>query len=130
MWLLTDHKYYVALNHIRNLFTLPFEQNRVSIRHSPLDINQELFTLLYESLSTARRTLLSENFTFGLAGAARLLHLHLHHTHVYVLNHLTFAFTCGTCFEITTFGPTTFALATIDVPLDSKLALSSFVQLF
>jgi hypothetical protein len=46
VWLLADHKYNISLYHIRYLLTLSFEQNCVSIRHSPLHIHQELFTLL------------------------------------------------------------------------------------
>ena len=46
VWLLADHKNYVSLYHIRDLFALPFEQNCFSIRHSPLYVNQKLFALL------------------------------------------------------------------------------------
>ena len=129
VWLLADHKYNISLYHIRDLFALPFKQYSFPICHSPLYVDQKLFSFLDKTLSTARRTLLRENFSFGLAGATGLLHLHLHHTHVYVLNDLTFSLTCGTGFEISTFSSTAFALATINISLNSELALSTHVQL-
>jgi hypothetical protein len=39
MWLLAYHKYDVALDHIRYLLTLSFEQNSFSIRHTPFNIH-------------------------------------------------------------------------------------------
>lgn len=88
MWRLADHENYIALDHIRSLLALSLKHNLLVVFHPPFNLHPEGLTLLDQTLTFAARTLLSENFTFALTSIARLLHLHLHHAHVNVLDHL------------------------------------------
>lgn len=128
MGLLINNKDDVSLNHIRNLFALPLEQNCVSIRHSLLNVHQKCLSLLHQTLPLTRWTLLSKNLSLRLTSTTWLLHLHLHHPHINVLNYLTFPFTSGARFKISAFSSTALAFTAVYFSINGKLALGPRVK--
>ena len=130
MRLLVNHKDYISLNHIWNLFALPFKHYCFSVRHALFNIHHKSLPLLHETLTSTRGTLLRKDLSFGLASTAGLLHLHLHHPHIDVLHYLTFALTGGTCFEVAALGTTSFALTAVHISIYGKLAVSACVKFF
>jgi hypothetical protein len=91
------------LDHIEHLFALSFKFDDISIAHTSLDFDNELFAILNQSLSLAVLAILFVNFAFALACLTWLLHLHLHEAHLDVLNSHTLTITLCAYFLLTAF---------------------------
>jgi hypothetical protein len=126
---LLDYKSDVTLNHVWPLLALPLKDHCVAGLHAPLHVHMEGLGFRDHPTPAAAGTLLSEYFSLALAGAAWLLHLHLHHAHVDFLGDLAGALAGGTGLEVAPLGPAALALGTVDVALHRKLGVGPHVQL-
>ena len=126
---LLDYKSDVALNHVWPLLALPLKDDRVAGLHAPLHVYVEGLGFGDHPTPAAAGALLCEYFSLALAGAAWLLHLHLHHAHVDFLDDLAGALAGGTGLEVAPLCPAALALGTVDVALHRKLGVGPYVQL-
>lgn len=116
MSFLLNHESDVSLDLIWYLFALPLKHNGVPALHSTFYVHRKGFTFAYNFVASTLRTSSRKNFAFPLALVARLLHLHLHHAHIYCANNRAFALATGTRFEVTALGAGAFARFTVYVP--------------
>jgi hypothetical protein len=116
MLFLFNYKSNITLNHIWTLFALSLKMNLLVRSHTTLYFNFKYFLLLYHSLTMTCWTLFCKDLAFSFTSVARLLHLHLHHTHIYILNYLTLPLTSWTCFKVSTISTRPFAFRTINIP--------------
>lgn len=84
--LLSDYKLQVSPRHVWHLFAFLLKQNVFASSHSffNLDFNQLL--LVHQTFTPTLGTLGYSSGSFTLARRARVLHLHLHHSHIYELS--------------------------------------------
>ena len=108
----------ITLDHIRLLFSILLKYNLIAILHSSFNFNSEFFTLLYKSFSSARLTVHCIYSTLASTLLARLLHLHLHDTHVYSLHGDASTFAGWALFSFTSFRSRALALAAVDVSIN------------
>ena len=115
------------MEHVGYLLTNAFVHNLLTVSHALRDVNIENLWLLNNFLSFAQVAVLLIDSTFALALITRLLHLHLHESHILDHFDLTSSFTLSTILRLSAFSATALAFAAVDVPLDRELFLSSIV---
>ena len=118
MFFLYELEYDIALNHVDHLLALPFELDCIAMRHASFNLNYELLAFMHKSLALAMRAVLCIDPAFSLAVTTRLLHLHLHKAHVYVLDGHALSLAFRTDLFLTSFGTGAFALVAVDVSID------------
>ena len=111
-------KHNVRLDHVKHLFSLSFELDLVSSRHAGHDFDDKLSALLHDSLALAVLAVLFVNPSLALAVAARLLHLHLHESHLDVLHSHALPVALRTHLLLAAFCAGAFALLAVHIPVD------------
>lgn len=101
--LLAQLEHDIGLKHIKHLFTLSFEFYGVTSSHTAFNLNDELLAVLDKPLSLAVLAVLFVDLSLALAMPTRLLHLHLHEAHLYVLDGHPLAIALGTHLLLTAF---------------------------
>ena len=118
MLILFNHEDDVALNHVGNLLSFLFEYDLITIFHAFLDFHSELFTFCYYSFSSTYPAVFCISPTLATTLLARLLHLHLHNTHVYSLHGYTSTFADWAFFSLATFCSGALAFTAVYVPVN------------
>lgn len=127
---LTDHESDVALDLVRNLFPLPLKSNLVSILHAALNVNPKSFFLLNQLVTPADGAHMGKHLSFAPALATRLLHLHLHHSHVDVLSYMPLSMAHRARLEVTAFSARPLASLAINVARNCVLCCRTSIQFF
>lgn len=127
---LFENQYDVSLKHVGNLLALSLIHNFLFVGHAFINVYSECLWLLIDFFALAINTVFLVDSTLTFAFVTVLLCLHLHEAHIlhYFDDTLPFAFCAGLGFS--TFGATTLASGTVDVPLNGNFFNDSIVKFF
>lgn len=128
MRLLLNLEYNVALEHIRNLFSLALELNCVAVLHAWLDIDLKSLWFGHETTTPALGTHLRKHLAFALTLVTRLLHLHLHHAHINVLHNDALPLALITNLHIASLSPSPLTLITVNLARHMQLSVRTFIK--
>jgi hypothetical protein len=109
------------------LISLSLNWDLTSIKASFNDIDFKKFCFGNKFVSTADRANVFENLTFSFAFSARLLHLHLHRTHLNHLESLSTSVTLWTGLLFATLSASSMACIAVNVSPDVLFLLSASV---
>lgn len=129
MWLLFEYHNDVTLKHVRHLFALSLKQYFLVVRHTLLNTNLECLRLYDHFLAAACLTVFLIGAAFASTLVTRLLHLHLHESHVLSHRHRPLAFALGASLGLAALGARALALGAVDVASDAELLLRAIVEL-
>ena len=129
MRLLFQHKRNVALDHVRNLFTLLFVQKFFIVGHTPFNIDNKILSLHDESFAATVDTIFEMRSAFALAYGTHRLRLHLHESHIDLLHDDALPVTLGALFSFAAFSPRPATLMTIDISIYGELLHCAVVKL-
>ena len=127
--LLLQHDNDVALQHIWHLFTLSLEDDPLLVSHAFRDVNCDRLLVLDDFFALAGFAVFLVDLTTSCTLVARLLHLHLHESHVLGHRNLAFSLALGALLLLAALGTGALALAAVDVAIDVELHLGPGVQL-
>ena len=127
MLFLFQHEYDVALDHVRNLLSFLLKRYSIAILHPLLDVKSKRFAFLHDPFAFTRFTVFCIDSSFATTLITWLLHLHLHHAHVYSLHGDTSPFTNWAFFSFTAFSARTLAFAAVYVSIDVERLSHSIV---
>ena len=115
--LLLDCENEVSLDHVRDLFSLSFEYDIISIFHALLDLNTECLDIIHNLTALAMRTVGGIGLPSSTTAVTVSLHLHLHsESHLHFLHDYTLTITFGAHFCLAILGSSASTLLAVDVP--------------
>lgn len=118
MGLLLDCEYEVASLHVRDLFAFLLVKNVITVVNTLLDRDVEKFAFVYQPPAVAFVALGGHGGTLATALRTRLLHLHLHNSHVDHLKNNALAFALGALLQLAVLGTRAPAVIAVNVPVD------------
>ena len=118
MGLLAQQDYDVSLDHVGDLLTLALVDYLLVVS-CPLDyLKIKVLSFLDDLASFTLSTVFLVHSSLSTALVARLLHLHLHETHVLYHFHHSLALALIASHRLSTLGTRSLALSAVDVALD------------